>query len=119
MTSTPAWLGHNRLLHHIFSPSDTGSILDLSVRLILIAEFKTAAVNVLPATIPIQFALAGRSMVRHGHVVLALYPTSHWAHVLHLGVGVVATVLGAASLHVGGWSRRRYFCPLPVHHGLE
>ena len=119
VTATPTWLSHNWLLHHIFSSSDAGPILNLSVRLMLVAKFKTAAVNVLPAPIPVQFALARRSLVRHGHVVLALDPAAHRAHILHLAVGIVATVLGPTSLHVGRWSRCRYFRPLPVHHGLE
>ena len=88
------------LFYQIFTPSDSSAILNLGIWFVIIAEFKTTAVNVLTPTIPIQFALAWRTLVRHWHVGLTLYPTAHWTDILHLGVGIGAAILSPTAFHV-------------------
>ena len=58
------------LLGQIFPPSDSRSILNWSILLVFIAEFKTASIGVLAAAIALDFLLTRGPLVCHGHVVL-------------------------------------------------
>ena len=74
------------LLDQIFSPPDSRSILNLSILLVVIAKFKTAAIHVLTESISLLFSLARRSMIGHRHVILSLNLVSDWGNVFHVGI---------------------------------
>ena len=74
----------------IFSSSDSRSILNRSILLVIIAKFKTASVWVFTAAITINFMLTGRSLVCHWHVVLPLNSAPDGRNIFHLRICIRA-----------------------------
>ena len=103
------------LLDQILSPSDSRSILNRGILLVVIAKFKTAAIHVLTESITLLFSLARRSMIGHRHVILPLNLVSDWGNVFHVSICIRA-VLKVVLVH---WSLHRIIMTMSINHWLH